>query len=231
MVQMQVKSSVGEQGVADVRIGKNSIRVAFKESGIVYDLPKDQWEEDRPSGEYGVTLSKDNQKVISLRPVMGTYVFRFLSMGNRVNDIPEPAIQRGGPRQSKDGKKSWFAPDSIVWRTNLEVLSEGRFHGLTVMYSLPYIFAPVVGTPNTQLLANGRRDLETVERFLRATGFDIVSREIPFSTNVLPWLEKDLKSLNVPFLARVNEKGFVESPEILPPELAPKIPTTKKGKK
>jgi len=221
MVQRSVKSSIGDSGVAEVRIGKTSVRVQFADSGITYDLNGETWKDNRPSGQYIVTLTKDNTKILSVKPVQGTYIFQFDSFGNRINEVPEPAVQPGGPRQTKDGSKRWFAPDSLVWRVNLKVLSEGRFEGLTVMYQLPYIFAAVPGTPNTQLLGNSRKQLEQVEEFFRAVGFDLVNREIPYSVNVLPWLEKTLQSVNTPFLAKINEKGFMSDLSVLPPELSP----------
>lgn len=231
MVQRAVKSNIGDSGVADVRVGKNTVKVQFEESGIVYDLTKEGWKEERGSGKYIATLTKDNKKILSLKPVQGTYIFEFDSFGNRINEIPEPAVQPGGPRQSKDGSKRWFAPDSLVWRVNLKVVSEGLYEGLTVMYQLPYIFAAVPGTPNTQLLGNSRKQLEQVEEFFRAVGFDLVNREIPFSINVLPWLEKTLQQVNTPFLAKINEKGFMSDLSVLPPELNPMNKPAKKGKK
>ena len=229
MVQMGVKSNVGDSGYADVRLTKNTVRVSFKDSGISYDLNLDLWDKDRPVGEYNITLSRDNQKFVGVKPIAGSYIFVFDSIGNRVNELPEPAIQRGGPRVSNDGKKRWFQPDSMVWRPLLRVMSEGRFEGLKVMYQLPYIFAAIPGSPNAQLLGSTRRDLEQTEKFLRAVGFDLLNREIPYSINVLPWMEQTLSAASTPFLAKINAKGFMEEPSVLPPELAPKK-KVKKGK-
>lgn len=152
----------------------------------------------------------------------GTYIFAFDSIGNRVNEVPEPAVQRGGPRQSADGKKKWIEPDSMVWRVNCKVLSEGKYEGLRVMYQLPYLFSAVPGSPNTQILGSGRRDLEKVAGFFQAVGFDLMNREIPYSINVLPWLENTLSNVSTPFLAKVTEKGFMTDLSVLPADLAPK---------
>lgn len=227
MVQMGVKSNIGDSGYAEVRPTKNTLRISFKDSGISYDLPLELWENGRAAGEYNITLSQNNQKILGVKPIAGTYIFAFDSIGNRVNELPEPAIQRGGPRQSKDGKKKWFAPDSMVWRPICKIVSEGKYEGLKVMYQLPYIFAALPGTPNTQLLGTGRRDLEQVASFFQAVGFDLMNREIPYSINVLPWLENTLSNVNTPFLAKVTEKGFMSDLAVLPADLAPK---QKKGK-
>jgi hypothetical protein len=234
MVQMAVKANVGDSGYAEARLTKNTVRLTFRDSGITYDLPVELWKTSDGSpvsaGEFNVTLSRDNQKIVGIKPIAGTYVFEFDSIGNRINEIPEPAIMRGGPRQSKDGKKRWFQPDSMVWRPVLRVMSEGKYEGLKVQYMLPYIFSSVPGTPNTQLLGESRRDLEQVEGFFRAVGFDLINREIPYSVNVLPWLETTLKNVNTPFLAKVNEKGYVSDPSVLPADLAPRKKAPK-GKK
>lgn len=229
MVSVSVKKNVGDSGLAKVGIGKNSIRVAFQESGVNYELPLEEWKDNRPAGEYNVTLTSRNDKILAVKPIEGTYLFKFDSMGNVVNGVPEPAIQRGGPRSSRDGKKKWVAPDQIVWRANLEVVSEGRFEGLTVMYSLPYAFTSDPVSGNTQIVTRGKRDLETLDAFFRVVGFDLAGREIPFSQNVLPWLETEFKKLGTTFMGKVNEAGFVNDLSVVPAELLPKK-TTKKAK-
>lgn len=228
MVEATVKSNVGDSGYATVRLTKNTFRATFTESGITYDLPLELWEKNRPAGEYNITLSRNNDKLVSVKPIAGTYLFEFDSIGNRVNELPEPATQRGGPRKSADGKKRWFAPDSIVWRPIVRVTSTGIYEGLKVMYQLPYIFASIPGSPNTRFLADSRRDLENVETFFRLAGFDLVNREIPFSANVLPWIEKELSKEPTTFMAKVTEKGFLTDLSAVPADFMPN--KKKKGK-
>lgn len=216
-----IKKNVGESGYADVRIGKNIVRIMFK-SGVGYELEPDQWEKGRPAGEYNITMTLKGDKIMGVRPTAGTYIMEFKSFGNLVNEIPEPKVQLGGPRQSSDGKKKWYQPDSLAAVTLLEVQSEGRFQGLVVYNNIPYIFSPVQGTNSTKLEARSQKELERVESFLRVSGFDLATEDIPFSVNVLPWLQRRLNEVKRPFLGTIGETGFITSVAELPKELAPK---------
>ena len=231
-VTTSIKKNIGESGYADVRPSKKGVRIMF-DSGLGFDLEADQWEDGRQSGQYNITLDANNSKIVGVRPIAGTYILDFVGLGNRINELPEPKTQRGGPRQSKDGKKKWFQADSLAFVTVLSVLSEGKYQGLKIYHNVPYIFSPVPGSTGTQLQASGKNELERVETFLRAAGFDLVDQDIPFSGNVLPWLEQTLLGIHKPFMGVLAETGFLNSLSELPKELAAgylkKLP--KKGKK
>lgn len=227
-VPMNLKNNFGESGYADVRLGKASVRVMFQ-SGTGYEVGLDQWDAARPNGQYNLTMSKDGTKILSIRPTAGTLILQFLEIGNRINEVPEPKIQKGGPRQSKDGKKKWFQPDSLVWSAKVEVLSPGKFKGLTGTVTLPYIFSPIPNSPYTQL-SGSKNELERIEVFFRVNGFDLTSVDIPFSTNVLPWLEKKFVEVRHPFLGTFDEKGFINSPAELDKSLAKEMLKDKKHK-
>ena len=231
-VQMSIKKNIGESGYADVRPSKKGVRVMF-DSGQGFDLDGDQWPGGLAAGMYNITLDKNNSKIFGIRPIAGTYILDFIGMGNRVNELPEPKVQKGGPRQSKDGTKKWFQADSLAFVNVLQVLSEGKYQGLKIYHNVPYIFSPVPGSTGTQLQASGKNELERVETYLRAVGFDLTSQDIPFSGNVLPWLEKTLLDVHKPFMGVLGENGFLSSLSELPKELASSYikKTTKKAKK
>lgn len=217
-VQASIKKNIGEQGYADVRVGKSTVKIMFS-SGLAYEVDKEEWEDGRPAGQYNVTMSSDGNKIIGVRPIAGVYIMQFLSLGNRQNELPEVKTQRGGPRQGKDGRK-WFQEDSLAWITILEVMSEGRFEGLKVFHNVPYIFSSVPGTQFTQLIGK-KGEVERIESFLRVAGFDLTSEDIPYSTNVLPWMEKKLFEVRRPFMATINDKGFITDLSELPAGMAP----------
>jgi hypothetical protein len=225
-VPISLRKNFGESGYADVRIGKASIRIMFK-SGTGYEVGVDQWDAAHSAGTYNLTMSKDGTKILGVRPIAGTYIFEFVELGNKINGVPELKKVQGGPRQSKDGSKKWFQPDTMGWVVMMEVQSEGKYKGLKVYNNIPYIFSPIPGSPYSQLQGS-KNELERVETFLRVVGFDLLSNDIPFSVNVLPWMEKKLLEVRRPFLGTVDEKGFVNNLAELPSELAPK---KKKGKK
>lgn len=217
---MSIKSNIGQSGYADVRLGKTSVRVTFKD-GNVYELAADSWNAAYPSGQYNVTLDKNGTKIIVVRPIAGTYVMEFVEIGNRINEIPEPKIAKGGPRQSKDGKKKWFQEDRLVWTAKVEVL-EGKYAGLNgSITNLAYGFTPIPNSPFSQIQGS-KGELEKLEEFFRVNGFDVTGVDIPYSTNVLPWLEKKLGEVKRPFLGTFNEAGFINELSELPKELAPK---------
>lgn len=218
------RKSFGPTGLADVRVTAKGVKVVFAD-GNVYDMPPAAT--DRPSGKYIVGLSQDLTKIMRLSPPAGTYIVRFKQFGNRMNGIPDKKLNRGGPRQSADGKKKWIAPDELVAVSELEIVSEGIYSGLSIFTNIPYSFsaAPSGGVCE---IYDSPRNLKRLEEFLRMTGFD-VTRDIPFSQNVLPWLERELLDIGHIFMAVTSEKGFVDSISEIPADLLPK--PVKKAKK
>ena len=215
-MKVKERKNIGVSGYADVRVNKNSLRVGFLD-GETFDLDLDQWEEKRPGGKFNITLSRDNTKIFGVRPIAGSYILRFAGFGNRIEDVPEPKIQRGGKRQKKDGGY-FYAPDRMVFIPQFAVHAEGKYDGLLVATFLPYVFEPVQGTDLTQI--NGRRgEITQVENFLSICGFDVMRDEIPYSNNILPWLERYLYAKNEPVMGSINDKGFVADLSVIPNEL------------
>lgn len=230
MTQVGVKKSFGPSGNGKVTIGNKVIRISL--DGEVYELPLDEWEKGRPAGEYNITLGKNFDKIISVRPpAPGTHIVRFVEFGNRTNEIPEPKVQRGGPRKSQNGG-SYIAPDKLVFSCILEVCDGSQYDGLRMIDTHTYGFEPVPGTPDTMIMMEGKRDLERFETFMRVQGFNLADMVIPYSSNVLPWLENYMQASAKPFMITTNEKGFVDTRSAVPAHLlAPKKSTKKSVKK
>lgn len=217
-MKIQERKNIGESGYADVRVLKNSIRLVFDESGEGYELELDQWEDKRPGGKYNVTLNGQGTKIIGVRPIAGAYVVQFSGFGNRVNEVPEPKVWRGGVRHKKDGS-TWYQADRLMFTLNYKVQSPGnKYDGLTINDFLPYCFERFQGSDLTQL--TGRRgDISKAEKVLGVCGFDFMRIEIPYSSNVLPWLESHLLEIGAVFMTTIGDKGFVDSVSELPEEL------------
>lgn len=220
----KVKKSVGTSGVADVRVLKDGLRVIFKD-GDIYQVEKGNWG-DRPSGVYSVTLSQTNDKILWVSPPPGiTTLVAFGGFGHRQNDIPEAWIKRGGPRKSPNGG-TYYAQDELSFTVMLVVKDKGPYNGLEIPYVLPYGFENEPGTQMTLINAK-QKALQRLEELFRAVGFNIQQEDIPFSVNVLPWLEKKFLSLGKIFSVTLNDKGYVERvteiPDyLLPPEIIKK---------
>lgn len=225
-LQLSQKKQYGPSGIADVKVLAKNVRIAYKD-GDVYEIPLEAWDKKRVSGEYRVSLNKTGDKVVGINPLPGTYLVRFKEFSNRTDGIPESKIQRGGPRKGKNGQQ-YMAPDRLVFHAQLEVQSEDRFDGLTILCILPYGFEPLSGTPFATINVTGRRDLERIEQFLRYAGYDF-NKDIPYAPNVLPWLEEDLKRAAKIFMVTTNADGFIDTMAEVPAALLPSA--KKKGKK
>ena len=213
----RVKKSIGEQGLAEIRVLKSSVRIAF-ENGEQYDVDKESINEGITAGKYNVTMNKQNTKVIAVRPPAGSYTMRFKQFGNRNHDVPEPKLQPGGMRPSKDGGH-WYAPDRLIVIATLEVASEkSKYFGLTATKILPYTMEQYKGTDIVEI-AGSRGDVSQQEAFYSVLGFNFMADEIPFSGNTLPWLERYLQAKNELVLVSIDDSGFAASISQLPEEL------------
>jgi hypothetical protein len=215
----QVKKNIGATGLANVRVLNDSLRVVFPD-GDTYQTSKEGW--THPNGEYNVTLDPLGSRVLFVSPPpLTTHLVRFRGFGNRgQSNIPEPKIQRGGQRQSKHGG-TYLAPDELKAFVDLEVVGEGPYVGMKIFYSFSYAFEPDPGTQNT-LISASQSKLVAIEEFLRINGFDILKDDIPFSSNVLPWLEKKFLAAAKVYQVSLSDKGFVKQITEVPAYLLPK---------
>ena len=211
-MQVKEKKNIGEQGYANVKILKSFIKVTFDESGNVYEIDKEEW--THPSGgKFNVTLNQQGNKFVSVRPVAGTYIAQFSGFGNRVDDIPEPKVWKGGPRQGKDGKR-WWQDDRLMFYVEYTVI-KGNYKGLTLLDFQPYLFERFQNTEYT-VLTGSRSNINKVEAALSVNGFDFQTTEIPYEGNILPWLEEHLLGTCKEVLVNLKDNGFIESVTPLP---------------
>ncbi len=220
------KKQLGPTGLAEVKVLSKTIRIAFKESGDIFELPMDAWEGKRPSGTYIVTLNKSADKIIGLKPIKGSYLVKFNKFANRVGEVPQTRIQKGGPRTNQKGQK-YILPDKLVFDALLSVVDHDLYENLNILLILPYGFEPEPGTPNTTISVSGKRDLENIETFMRLAGYDF-NKDMPYSPNVLPFLEEDLRRQGKVFMVTIGDNGFIDTMAEVPASLLPK---PKKGKK
>lgn len=208
------KQNNGMKGLAEVRVLADYLRVIFKADGDTYQVRKDGW--DRESGVYNVTLNKANDEIAFASPPGRDepYLAKFLEFSNRVGasetnpGVPEPKIDPGGPRAGKNGQ-TYYAEDRLVFRAKLVVAEKGPYKGLNIIYTLPYIFTQDDLVPTLTMFEGTAGQRKVLEDFLRLNGLDMVNDEIPWSGNVLPWLEAKLQAANKIFSVRLNEKGFI----------------------
>ncbi len=211
MLRTKIKKNTGFGGQADVRVLKNSLQVHFQESDETFQVSLEGWEEGRAGGLYNIVLTKTNDKIKWIAPPGRSepYFVRFVEFGNRPNEIPEPKKEDGYEATSRYGGTYW-KPDGWVAKIKLEVLDQGDYKGLTIPHKIPYVFVqdPVSGAT---MLEGTSGQNKKVQEFLRIAGFDFANEDIPFGTNVLPWLEVRLQAALAIFTVTLNEKGWIET--------------------
>ena len=227
-VMMKTKKNIGTSGLAEVRPLKDGLRIIF-EDGDQYQVSNEGWE--RPAGKYNITLDQSNNKILwASPPPKSVCLVKFAEFGHRVNEVPEPNLKRGGVRKGKNGG-TYVAPDELQTVAMLEIVDESAYEGMRVPYTFPYAFERYQSTMNTQITASAGR-LARIEEFFRVTGFDLTTEDIPFSDNVLPWLEERLQDADKVFSISFNDKGYIESlteiPEFLLPDKKPAKKTTRR---
>lgn len=216
------KSSLGPNGLAEVRLLKEKVKVIFEEDGDIYELPLDVWEEDRPAGNYVVGLNKDRTDIFFVKPPGGqTFYCKFQEFVRKGTDIPVPYIQKGGKTITTKTGGQFVTQDEMKAAYHLLIIDPGgKYDGMTLWGSIPYIFEQSPGAQICDIV--GRKgQLERVEKFLRVTGFDFANDSIQYSPNVLPQLERMLQENDAIFLVTTNDKGFIQEMSEVPVNMLP----------
>jgi len=203
------KSSFGPNGLAEVRVLANKIKVIF-EDGDIYELPLEAWDTARKPGNYYIGLNKDRTDIAFLNPPPGrTWTTRFREFKREGAEIPMPYVEPGGMRQKKDGG-TFYAESELRAKALLSILEpDGKYDGLTLTVIIPYIFDQSPNNPSATIMYGKKGQIARAERLLRLAGFDFATDQIPYSPNVLPFLETMLKERDRVFTATTNDKGFV----------------------
>jgi hypothetical protein len=205
------------RGLADVRVRDDAELVIQFEDGdrftVPYDMSAVGMIED---GKYRVSLSSDGAQLFGIVPASGTYIVRYDGMVAAKGELPAPKMITGGPRKTKDGKKTWIAPDYLAFTVLLRIVS-AKNKRMTVPYQLNYSFEQYKDTDET-VIPLGTKPLERTATFLQLAGMDFNRDSIPFSENVLPYLDELFRDRNAKFQV-VLKNGYVDQAFELAPEL------------
>jgi len=174
------------------------------------------------SGEMYVRLSQDASKFWDFKPAGGTHIVKFLKFSHKEDAPPEYSFKRGGPRPG------YYEQDSYFTTALFEIVA-GPFEGVIVAR-----YTPLTDTSSNFLIygAEDNATGETVtgfkvssntnarayklEDFMNKCGFDWVRDSIPWSDNILPELQKILRSKDLKVQATLSEKGWVNELVDLP---------------
>jgi len=194
------------QGIGTLQIAGDKVIITMNDKRYE-DVSKASLPEGVVSGEqYSIRLSGDGTELWSIRPVQASVVVMFEKFAGKKDEIPQPTIQKGGPREYQ-GKK-WFAEDKLVFTAILKVVSK-RYKGMEIPYIMDYTFRQYEDTTDT-IIPYGSKKKQQVLDFLKFFGWDAEIDAIPYSDNVLPFLAKLLQSKGVKLLATVD-KGYISN--------------------
>lgn len=205
----EVRGGTYMRGLAEVRVIDDAeLRIKFDEIEGVYTVPYDMGTVGMvENGIYRVSLSSDGSQLFGIVPAKGTYVVRYGGMVSSNGELPAPKEIKGGPRKTKDGKKTWTAPDYLAFTVLLRVLS-ANCKKMTIPYQLHYTFERYRDTDET-VIPLGTKNFERTATFLQLAGLDFSKDSIPFSDNVLPFLDKLFHERNTRFNI-VMKNGYVD---------------------
>jgi hypothetical protein len=160
-----------------------------------------------PAGDkLSLRMSGDGSELYSIRPNDGSVVLNFDRFSAKKDELPQPKIQKGGPREY-NGKK-WFAKDKLVFTAIFKIVSK-KYKTMEVPYVLDYTFRQWEDTTDV-VIPMGNKKCDQVIEFLKLCGWDEEADSIPWSDNVLPFLEKVLRVKQKPILA-VLKNGWIDS--------------------
>jgi len=232
----------GLGGTATVRALNNKIIVKM-DDGRQFDIFK----EDAP--EYYEILARitteNNNRAESMSVKLnseGTRLFGVYPPGNRSyvcvfsgfrkgrdEQVPTPRRVEGRSVTSRAGKQIYFEEHLAFYP--IFTIQSGKFRGLTLSYELWYAFGLAAEGGGTLTAIRGKGQGNVID-FLQRCGMDFATDEIPWSDNVLPYIERILKERSVPVTVEVNEKGYFHALASLPDGMEAVAPkkSTKKAK-
>ena len=217
----------GPSGLGDVRFNKTEagavtgVKIVASD-GTVYPIAPENVDsnvvqESFPGAHF--SLSFDESKLLSVRPFSGMFPVRMKEFRRRGEEqLLEPYLKRGGMKSKilPSGKVSKYpVPDQLRFTAILDIFA-GPKKGYSYIYWLPYIFER--GTKNeAKAKSKSAGALQRLGTFMKLAGYDVDDEnlQIPYSDNVLPYLETTLLSTDGRFMAIV-ENGWPVRLEPIP---------------
>lgn len=217
------QSSTGPKGLApSVRMLKAGVKIVDEDGGEYGPFPFDRVNERNglkevlEAAEWSslsdmyFSLNRNEDFLYDLHPYEGFHNLRFQSI------------------QSRKDKPPTFRTRTDQWgnrRIEFTVVFEivgGKFAGMVVPKSFPYIFAEDPDSGMT-ILHGTSGQISDVEKMLVLSGFTEPDDDIEYSDNVLPELEECLLGHNEVFGGTL-ENGWVQSLSSVDEDLRPEAP-------
>lgn len=198
----------GPKGPALVQTVNNTVQIQMldeyqRPSGRVYQFSKsDLALGNFPDGNYSVSISGQGDRLYGIRPLNGSYAVRYTSMAGKEGQLPMPKHFVG---MRKDRKKGTDYPVDEMTFNAIAVIESGPYKGMELV--LPFLYSRkgsgFVDDGQGGLNYRGGGDKgKLLVTFLEAGG--VWGRTLPFSDNVLPMLDSELKNANKQFMAVIQ---------------------------
>jgi len=197
-VPREIAPNYGPSGRGAIRFNKTSVKVVA-ESGDVYlfeydDLAQEIVQKNQKDIYYSLTV--DEEGLTAVRPWSDNHVGTFIGFTHesedgddngvpRINDIKGGKRERIHPVSKK--KQTWTEPDRRKFTAVLQITS-GDFKDYTMLMGMDYPFVPYKSGLAKMYLPR-QTWMDKVENFLYLTGYDLDDEDIPWSDNVLEYLE------------------------------------------
>ena len=198
-------SNFGPSGLADVRILKSKIVVQMEEGSFELDPADNKLPTWAKSGKWFVGLSESKDKINTIRPVEGKFLWHFVKFAAAKDSPPVYDHKQATYTIKKTGKP--FSVDLLQFKAVLEVV-DGPYEGLQV--TLPGLLYKnldqrsrgagfSVGDDGLTIITGGDKNVQDLLRFMSVTG--AMEVDMPFSDNLLPALERIIQNKDRSFWA------------------------------
>ena len=199
---------------ANVNVAGDIAKLAVLEgeySGRTFSIFKEDFPAymvNAPTGDYFLRMNADITQMYSATPAIVQSYFMVLDSFQHQDDAPPtPWVDKGGKTITMKDGKTFVTKDRLMFTVNLRIVA-AEYTGFLISHLVPYAFQVDEGSEETMIAGTGRNKCE---EFLGLVGLDFLNDTIPFSDNVLPFLEPLLVGRKVVLIAEVNDKGYIAS--------------------
>lgn len=236
MSPIKVGKETGPKGSARISINsKGRIVVVFEDSGDKRELFAEDNEELMPiiqrlndskalSKSLFVRLNKDGTQIFGITPpgsAAGSSYFCIFEKFTARKGEPPVSYWVDAKSGQKNGKQ-WTIPGHMEFRPVFKIVS-GPYKDLSIVGNFSYAFRED-GDGQTQILGTGSQKL--IE-FLLSCGMNFATDTIPFSDNVLPFIQDLLEERRTIVLVTLNEAGYIQSVKPAPDGMEIDVPKKK----
>ena len=211
-IRSQQSNVRGPQGKAIVSLLPSG-QVQVSLDGTLYTFPQEACPSPLIPGEMYVSLSSNLDQLYDCRPWQGTFFAKFVGFSRSEEGAqPEPYLKPGGMRKNSKTGRTFWVDDALKFTAKFMVVN-GPHRGITYIYPMFYVFRQYENTNETMLYGGKARGY--VETFLSLHGFNLEKDTIPWSDNVLPYIEHFILQKNK-FVTLTVLKGWISQLGDLP---------------